>query len=242
MHLEELGIPFTDMGDRKEIELFWHISQSLVSRSERDDVLRLIVTMTAAAMGSKICSIILLDEASGELRIAASQALSAAYLEKPAVKIGESVSGRAVKEKRPILVADVTKEPGYMYPEVAKAEGIVSMVSVPMSVSGRAVGVINSYTKDERAFGESDVKILQTVANVAAFAIENMRLRDENALLRRELDERAVVAQAKVLLMEKDRLTASQAADALEQAARDRGVPLVDVANAVRVAYSLRKG
>ena len=69
MNLEELGIPYTDMGNQKEIELFWHISQSLVSKSYLQEILQLIVTMTAEVMKSKTCSLMLLDAEKGELKI-----------------------------------------------------------------------------------------------------------------------------------------------------------------------------
>ena len=57
--------------------------------------------------------------------------------------MGQSISGRVVKEKRPITVLDVTKEPGFMYPDIAKKEGLVSMLCVPMMIKDRVIGVIN---------------------------------------------------------------------------------------------------
>jgi signal transduction protein with GAF and PtsI domain len=86
-------------GNSKEVELLWNISQSVVSKSYLQEILQLIVTMTAAVMGTKICTLMLLDEKKGELTLAATQALSPLYLNKPPVKIGESISGRVVKEK-----------------------------------------------------------------------------------------------------------------------------------------------
>src|SRR5947207_8534761 len=106
MNLEELGIPFTELGETKEIDLFWHISQSLVSKSYLQEILRLIVTMTAQVMQSKICSLMLLDEEEQELSIAATQALSKEYVNKPNLKVSERLSGRAVKEKKTAMKED----------------------------------------------------------------------------------------------------------------------------------------
>src|ERR1044071_7494247 len=130
MNLEELGIPFTELSDSKEIDLFWHISQSLVSKSYLQEILRLIVTMTAQVMQSKICSLMLLDEEKQELSIAASQALSKDYLNKPNIKVAESLSGRAAIERKPIMVLDVAEEKTYQFPDIAKKEGVVSMLTV----------------------------------------------------------------------------------------------------------------
>src|SRR5689334_13245405 len=159
MNLEELGIPFTQIGENKEIDLFYHISQSLVSKSYLNEILQLIVTMTASVMQSKICSLMLLDDEKQELTISATQALSPEYLQKPNVKVSESVSGRAVIEKKPITVLDVTQEKIYMFPEIAKKEGIVSMLCVPMFIGDRVIGVINSYTTEPHQFSEYEVRI-----------------------------------------------------------------------------------
>jgi signal transduction protein with GAF and PtsI domain len=124
MNLEELGIPYTDLGEQKEIELFWHISQSLASQRYLEEVLQLIVTMTASVMKSKICSLMLLDESKSELTIKATQALSSRYINKPPVKVGESVSGRAVMERRPISVKDVLQDQSYGFPAIPKFKKI----------------------------------------------------------------------------------------------------------------------
>ena len=54
-----------------------------------------------------------MDQDSGELRNTATQSLSDAYRRKPPLKVGQSMSGRAVQEQRPVYVPDVTAEDGY---------------------------------------------------------------------------------------------------------------------------------
>lgn len=241
MNLEELGIPYTDMGNQKEIELFWHISQSLVSKSYLQEILQLIVTMTAEVMKSKICSLMLLDVEKGELRIAATQALSPEYINKPPVKVGESISGRAVLEKKPVMVLDVTKEKNYGFPEVAKKEGYVSMLSVPMQIDGQVIGVINSYTNQSHEFTALEVKILQSVANQAAVAIENTKLRQENMEVKQAMATRKKIDQAKLLLMEIDGLSETDAYQLLQKTSRDQRRSMLDIADAILLAYPLRK-
>lgn len=241
MNLEELGIPFTDMGEKKELELFWHISRSLVSKRYLQEILQLIVTMTAAVMGSKICSIMLLDEEKDELRIAASQSLSAAYLDKPNVKVGSSVSGRAVKERRPIAVRDVTADPMYGFPDVARREGIVAMMSVPMFIEDRPVGVINAYVNRPHDFSDDEIKTVQAVANQAAVAIENTKLREENVAARQALAARGIIERARAILLERDQLDDRAAGALLETIAADQNMPVVEVAEAVILVEELRQ-
>lgn len=241
MNLEEIGIPYTHLGDRKEVELFWHISQSLVSKTYLQEILQLIVTMSAEAMNSKICSLMLLDAEKGELRIAATQALSAAYINKPPVKVGESISGLALKEMRPVTVLDVRKDKAYGFPDIAAKEGLVSMISVPMRVDSRAIGVINSYTLERHEFTDVEIKILQAVANQAAVAIENTKLRQENIEIKQAMEERKIVDQAKALLMEHDNLKESEAYLMLQKTSRDQRKSMVEVAQAVLLVYGMKR-
>lgn len=241
MNLEEIGIPYTDLGENKGVELFYHISQSLVSKSYLHEILQLLVTMTAEVMNSKICSLMLLDEEKGELKIAATQALSADYINKPSIKVGESISGRAVKELKPIMVLDVVKDKNYQYPEIARKTGIVSMLSVPMRVSDRVIGVINSYTTEPHTFTDLEVKMLQVVANQAAVAIENTKLRQENIEVKKTLEERRLIDQAKALLMEKDGLKESEAFEFIQKTSRDQRKPMVEIASAILLIYSSKR-
>ncbi len=226
--------------NKKELELFWHISRSLVSTRYLEEILQLIVTMTAAVMGSKICSIMLLDEEKGELRIAASQSLSDAYLKKPNVKVGSSVSGRAVKEGKPIAIRDVSKDPLYGFPEVARQEGIVAMMSVPMFIGDHAVGVINTYLNREHDFTDDEIKMVQSVANQAAVAIENTKLREENIAAKQALNQKSIIDSAKAILLRRDGLEEEAAAELLENIAADQNMPVVEVADAVILVEELR--
>jgi GAF domain-containing protein len=227
-------------GNSKEVELLWNISQSVVSKSYLQEILQLIVTMTAAVMGTKICTLMLLDEKKGELTLAATQALSPLYLNKPPVKIGESISGRVVKEKKPLVVTDVVKDKTYRFPDIAKAEGIVSMASIPLMVGERVIGVINSYTAERHDFTKDELKILQAVANQAAIAIENTKLRQENLSIRQALDDRKIIEQAKALLIEKEGMKEAEAYQLLQKTSRDKRKSMADVAQAILVFYSMK--
>jgi signal transduction protein with GAF and PtsI domain len=196
-------------------------------------MLQLIVTITARTMGSAICSIMLVDDERGELRIAATQSLSDAYRGKPSLKIGEGVSGRAVQNKRPMAVTDVTQDPAYVYRDLARQEGLRSLLSVPMLYKDRAVGVINSYTAAPHVFQPDEIELLEAVANQAAVAIENTRLRQETAQMHDELALRKLVEKAKGILMRERRLTEEEAFRVLQRQSMNNRRPMKQVAEAV---------
>jgi len=226
---------------RRELQTLAQVSKAVASERYLDEILQLIVTVTAELMGSKICSLMLLDEAKQVLVIKATQALSPAYRNKPPIKVGQSISGRAVKERRPISVLDVTHANGYMYPEIAAREGLKSLLSVPMMVKERTTGVLNLYTATEHQFSEDEVRVLSTIANQAAVAIEHTRLLEQSVALQKSLEERKIVEKAKGVLMQAYRLSEADAFRTLQKQSMEKRKTMREIAEAVLLARELPK-
>jgi signal transduction protein with GAF and PtsI domain len=225
----------------KQLDLLSEVSRTIVSDHYIKEILHLIVTMTAKVMDSKICSVMLLDEKKEELVIAATQSLSNEYVNKPNLKVGQSISGRVVLEKRPLKVLDVTKEPGYMFPDVARKEGFVSLLSVPMMIKDQVVGVINSYTTREHTFTKEEIDILQAVANQAAVAIENTNLSHEILAAKEALESRKLVARAKGILMGELGLSEDEAYRKIHKKSMDMRKTMKEVAEAIILAFDIQK-
>jgi signal transduction protein with GAF and PtsI domain len=224
-----------------QLETLSQVSATLASNRLIDDVLQLIVTMTAQMMNSKICSIMLLDEESSELRIVATQSLSEQYRRKPSLKVGQSISGRAVLERRPIIVPDVVKEHDYMYPEMARKEGLCSLLSVPMLIRDRSIGVINSYTSVPHSFTAEEIKVLQAIANQAAIAIENTRLLEKSFEMQEALEVRKLVERAKGSLMQAKGISEEEAFRVMQRQSMDRRKSMREIAEAVILAIGIEK-
>jgi signal transduction protein with GAF and PtsI domain len=225
----------------EKIETLFQVSEAIVSNRYIEEILNLIVTMTAEMMKSKICSIMLLDEEKGELEIKATQSLSEEYRSKPNLKVGQSISGLAVKEKRPITVLDVTREPLYKYPELAQKEGLCSMLSVPMMVKNRVIGVINSYTDKPHQFTEEEIKILQAVANQAAVAIENTKLLNRTIAMEEALETRKAVERAKGVLMREHQVSEAEAFKLIQRQSMNTRRSMQEIAEAIVLASEIRK-
>lgn len=223
-----------------KIETLYQVSEAIVSNRYIEEILQLIVTMTAEMMNSKICSIMLLDEKKSELEIKATQSLSEEYRSKPNLKVGQSISGLAVKEKRPITVLDVTKEPLYMYPGLAKKEGLTSMLSVPMMIKERVIGVINSYTSKPHKFTQEEIKILQAVANQAAVAMENTKLLDKTAAMEEALQMRKSVERAKGILMKQYKVSEEEAFKLIQKQSMNTRRSMREIAEAIVLASEIK--
>lgn len=220
----------------RRIEALSEISQAITSDTYLDDILRLIVVVTAKVMDSNICSLMLLNNDTGLLEIRATQAVSDLYLKKPPVLLGAGVSGRAAKENRPIDVLDVKEDPAYVNKEVAVKENLCSLLSMPMSVRGRTLGVINCYTSVPHEFSEEEKTILATVANQAAMAIENTQLLMQAKLMEEELETRKLIERAKDVLMEDRGISGYEAFQAMRRKSMDARRPVREIAEAVILA------
>ncbi len=222
-----------------QVEMLSQVSETVASNRLIKDVIQLLVTMTGQMMNSKICSIMLLDDSKGELRVEATQSLSDQYRRKPNLKVGQSISGRAVKDRRPIIVADVTTDRDYIYRDMAKQEGLCSLVSVPMMVREKAMGVINSYTSVPHVFTSEEVKLLQAIANQAAIAIEHTALVEKSFEMQEALAVRKLMERAKGYLMRSKRLTEEEAFKLIQRQSMDLRKSMREIAEAVLLAGEL---
>jgi two-component sensor histidine kinase len=159
------------------------VTRSITSGMYLDEILNLIVAMTAESMKFKIVTVMLLDDEKQELVIRATQSSSREYVRKPNLKLGESLAGKAISEGKPITVMDVKRTPGYRYPDIARKEGLCSMVCVPLRLRDKIVGVMNCYTEKPHAFTTEEIGVLTAIGSHAAIAIENAKLVVKSAIV-----------------------------------------------------------
>jgi len=224
----------------KQIEALFKISQTITSNLYLEDILRLIVMVTAEVMNSKICSLMLVDEKGRELVVRATQSVSESYNKKPNIKIGQGVAGKVALENKPITVPDVKRDTRYINRQIARKEKLCSLLSVPMSVKGRIIGVLNSYTSTPHKFTKNEINILTTVANQAAVAIENAQLMVKSKIIQEELEGRKIVERAKGILMKKG-LSEGEAFRRIQKQAMDLRRPMRQIAEAIILADELER-
>lgn len=222
------------------IEALSKIAQVITSDMYLDDILKLIVTVTAQTLGSKICSIMLVDEKKQELVIRATQSISEDYNKKPPLKIGEGIAGKAAGEKRAISIYDVTQEKEYKYKDIARKNDLVSLLCVPLMVKGRVIGVINLYTSKLHKFTKNEVNMLTAVANQAAMVIENTELMVRTRVIQEELETRKLVEKAKGILMKDQGLSEAEAYRTIQKYSMDSRKSMRQVAEAVITAQAVR--
>ena len=137
-----------------------------------NDVLQEIVKVITEDLRAKGCLIRLLDPDTKRLELKASYGLSKAYLESgprdAAKATAETIEGR------PIAVYDAAEY--LQYPEQARREGVASLLSVPLRVHGRSIGVLRVYTQRPYEFSEDETNLMALVGEQCALVIHNAQL------------------------------------------------------------------
>ncbi len=99
----------------------------------------------------------------------------------PRIRVGqEGITGWVAENGEPLLVPDVTKDPRYY--SLPEASEMRSELAVPLRTKERVIGVLHVQSDHVNAFDESDLTVLQSLAQQAAIAIENSRLYDQAQL------------------------------------------------------------
>lgn len=186
---------------KKQIETLSKVSEAIASSLYLEDILKLIVTVTAEVTNSKICSLMLLDSKTQILKLKTTQSMSEAYNKKPSLRLGEGIAGKVALSGEPLIVKDVKKDPQYRNIDIAKKEGLCSLLCVPLKVKDRVIGVLNLYTSRPHTFTRTEIGVLTAVANQAAIVIENAQLLVKTKVVQEELEARKLIERAKGILM-----------------------------------------
>jgi signal transduction histidine kinase len=167
----------------EQLRLKVHLFESLASVSRTinstlnlDEALRAITREACELMRARMCSLMMLDHDREWLDLRASHGAGRAYVKKPRLSVEESLLGVVVRRKKPVQVANVQASTHYQNVDVARREGLVSLLSVPLLFAGQAIGTLNVYTGRPYNFSNEEIRILGALAELSAIAIEKARL------------------------------------------------------------------
>jgi GAF domain-containing protein len=225
----------------KQIEALSKIANLITSGLYLEELLRLIVNVTAEIMNSKISSLMLLDPEKRELVVRATQSISEAYNKKPNIKLGEGIAGLVAEQGKMICVLDVREDERYLNRDIARQEGLCSLASVPLAVKGRVIGVLNCYTSKKHKFSKSELDVLTALANQAAVAIENAELDVRARSAEEALTTRRLIERAKDILSQEANILPSQAYRLIQKQSMDSRKTMREIAEAIILAKDIKE-
>ena len=224
----------------KQIEAISKVANLITSGLYLEELLRLIVRVTAETMNSKVSSLMLLDPDKKELVVRATQSISEAYNKKPNVKLGEGIAGIVASENKPQIVLDVREDPRYLNRDIAKKESLISLASVPLAVKGKVIGVLNCYTSKKHKFIKHEMDVLTALANQAAIAIENAELDMRARSAEEALTTRKLVERAKEILSQEANILPSESYRLIQKQSMDSRKSMREIAEAIILAKDIK--
>ena len=163
------------------------VSRTINSTLNLGDALRVITREASELMHAKMASIQMLDDTREWLVLRASHGAGTAYLNKPPLLAAESLLGTVVRRRKPLQVENVQESGLYQQATLAREEGLVSLLAVPLIFNDRATGTLSVYTGQQHIFSNEEVAILTSLAELSAIAIEKARLYERIVDLEAEL-------------------------------------------------------
>jgi GAF domain-containing protein len=167
---------------------FCKISNAFGTAATKKELLDLIVESAVDSMGGKAACLFMADERQGIFIPTAQTGLSEHYLHASPLKARKIVA--ALEKQGHLAFPDATNDPRLENHAAKKAEGIASLLTVPVKVKNRVIGVLSLYTAKTRDFQTDEIDFLCALADQGGIAIEHNRLlrrMQKNAMLFLEL-------------------------------------------------------
>ncbi len=173
------------------LERIVKVSQILNSTLSLEPLLQIIIQAATELTDTEVCSILLLDKNTGELRFAEATGGISHTLKKITVPLEKSIGGWVIRKDRPLLIRDARNDPRW-HKGVDESTDFEtrSILGVPLKLRDATIGVLELVNKrDDSGFNADDIQIATTLSAQAAIAIENARLLDELQQAYRDLSE-----------------------------------------------------
>ena len=177
--LFERWIEFLVAEQSRPLSGLFHIASTISSSLDLDRVLLSVVEQATVLFHAKMSSLMLVDYHGRELEMVTAYGSSLEYLDKPNLPLEGTILGSVVLKNQMVQIEDVLEEPLYMHKSYARHEGVVSLLAAPIAFQQDVLGVLNIYSATRRHWQQSEQDLLQTFANHAAIAINNIRVHEQ---------------------------------------------------------------
>ncbi|MFQ6672290.1 MAG: GAF domain-containing protein, partial [Candidatus Tectimicrobiota bacterium] len=162
--------------ERTELEIIGEVTKIANSTMDLQGRLDGIVEMLGKWLRADVCSIMLLDEETGDLVLQATEGLNPEAVGRVRLKQREGITGTVVATKAPIALRDASKDPRFFYVPETGEERYKSMLCVPILDAEKAIGCIYIQSVEERDYSPGEVEFFQTIAYQISGVIRHAQL------------------------------------------------------------------
>lgn len=205
----------------------------LGDETPREGLLRIAQLGESTLPGAEVTGLTLLDEGRPGTFVYTGE--EAPEVDQLQYDEGDGPCLTAFREREVILVNSTrTDERWPAFARRAAAKGVLSSLSAPLLVEDRGIGALNFYAHAERAFSDGDGKVAMAFAEQAAIIVANAQAywgaRDHSLNLDEAMRSRAVIEQAKGIIMARSRLSPDDAFDVLRKVSQRENRKLREIA------------
>jgi two-component system, sensor histidine kinase and response regulator len=171
-------------GRSSDLSLFHRVSRIVTSELSLDEMLGQIVGLTAQSTGCDACLIYLVESASGEFVLRASQVPRAQQLDDVRVKLGEGVTGWVAEHQSVVALSSrASEDPRFKSFSMLVEDTYEAFLSVPLVTKGRTIGVINVHHREAHHHSDHEINSITFIGEQMGSAIAKTLLEEENARL-----------------------------------------------------------
>ena len=173
--------------DRINMDIYKVVTRAIAASDNLEDMATQLTQLLVGALGIKGSTIFVLNPDTEELEALASFGLSINYMNKGPILVKKSLDHQLRGE--PIVIRDVTKSDRLQYPEDAQKEGISAIVSLPISLHGKLIGVLRLYHYERWDVSERDLDSLMIFTENIGLALMYTRLLQALKFVKETVDE-----------------------------------------------------
>jgi signal transduction histidine kinase len=152
------------------------ISVTLNSTLDLTRLLQFITHSAADLVDSRAASILMVDDKTKDLYVAAATDMDPGELPRVPVPRDGSIAGTILRQDRPLILNNVVgAESGFREVGTPVRGEVRTLIGVPLRIKDRVTGVLEAVNKHDGIYDETDLQILTNVASLAAVAIQNAR-------------------------------------------------------------------
>jgi two-component system, sensor histidine kinase PdtaS len=162
----------------RHLRLLTETIAAVNSSLDLQEVLELVASKVADALGTDACFVYLYDEGAGELVLRATHGSRVEEMTRtPRMRPGEGITGTAAAERAPVMIAaQAHLDPRFKLFANLPEDEYESILAVPILAREKLEGALNVRTRQPRAFTEAEIELLVAIASQVAQTIEHAKL------------------------------------------------------------------
>jgi len=232
-----------------QVALLHRISNIVSSELSLDEMLGEIIGLTVQVTECDACLVYLVERSTNEIVLRASQVPHQGDLGNIRMQVGEGVTGWVVEHHSVVaLPENAAADRRFKHFQTLIEDTYEAFLSVPLVSGGEVIGAINVHHREPHYHTPDEISLLtfigEQMGNAIAKSIladENLRLQEETAEMRRQLETRKIVERAKGILQHRHALTEEEAYLRLRNESRRLRRPMRELAEAIILSEDLSR-